>query len=303
MNGLKIQSILIFSILLIVGVWNLASANTGLAFLKVEGGARATGMGGAFTAVIEDPSSLFWNPANAASLKQRQAHLTHNEWLQNISNEFIGIVFPTATGNIGVSLVLNNVGGIERRTKATAEPLAEFSAHDLAFGLTFAKPIGNHFFVGLTAKYLYEKIYIESASGYGIDFGVTYKSPVDGLSLGAVLQNIGKINELKKEKIKLPTTFRIGWAWAFPKQFWGGDVLAVMDVVKVTDEDIHVHMGGEFKVFGRAAFRAGYQTGYDEKGLSAGFGLGAGRFMFDYAFVPYGSDLGSVHRFSLGIDF
>ena len=33
------------------------------AFMENGGGARALGMGGAFTAVADDPSTTFWNPA------------------------------------------------------------------------------------------------------------------------------------------------------------------------------------------------------------------------------------------------
>ena len=298
-----LKKTLMMSILFLLTIWNFASASTGLAFLEIGGGARATGMGEAFTAVVDDPTSLFWNPAGTASLTKRQALLTHNEWLQGINNEFIAVVFPTSRGNWGLSLILNNVNGIERRTKATAEPLAEFSAHDLAFGLTYAKSIGRKILVGLTCKYLHEKIYIESASGFGIDIGMTYLSPLSGLSFGAVVQNIGKTNKLREERIVLPTTLRLGVAYAIPNELFGGKGLAAIDVVKVSEEDVRIHFGGEYLVFDRVAFRAGYQTGYDEKGLSAGFGIGARRFVFDYAFVPYGSDLGNVHRFSFRVDF
>jgi hypothetical protein len=181
--------------------------------------------------------------------------------------------------------------------------LAEFSAHDLAFGLTYAKLLGRSIQIGLTGKYLYEKIYIETASGFAIDCGIIYNSPLAGLLFGAAVQNLGKTNKLKEKRISLPNTIRVGIAWPIPSQWLGGKALLATDVVKITNEDLHVHFGAEYEVFGRATFRAGYQTGYDEKGLSAGFGLYAGRFGFDYAFVPYGSDLGSVHRFSLGIAF
>ncbi len=49
------------------------------AFMEDGGGARALGMGGAFTAVADDPSATFWNPAGLAELQSRELLLMHAE--------------------------------------------------------------------------------------------------------------------------------------------------------------------------------------------------------------------------------
>jgi len=49
------------------------------AFMENGGGARALGMGGAFTAVADDPSTTFWNPAGLASAEKREILLMHSE--------------------------------------------------------------------------------------------------------------------------------------------------------------------------------------------------------------------------------
>jgi hypothetical protein len=46
------------------------------------------------------------------------------------------------------------------------------------------------------------------------------------------------------------------------------------------------------------ALRAGYQTGYDDKGLAAGLGLYLKNLEFGYAYTPFLSNLGDSHRFS-----
>ena len=48
-----------FSIKASAGGVGTTSAN----FLKIDVGARAAAMGGAFTALADDGSSLYWNPA------------------------------------------------------------------------------------------------------------------------------------------------------------------------------------------------------------------------------------------------
>jgi hypothetical protein len=59
------------------------------------------------------------------------------------------------------------------------------------------------------------------------------------------------------------------------------------------------YFGGEYLIKEVLYLRAGYQTGYDNRGLSAGAGFVYKEFRIDYAFVPYQSDLGNSHRFSL----
>ena len=49
------------------------------AFMEDGGGARALGMGGAFTAVANDPSTTFWNPAGLAGAGSRELLVMHAE--------------------------------------------------------------------------------------------------------------------------------------------------------------------------------------------------------------------------------
>ncbi|HPF71833.1 MAG TPA: PorV/PorQ family protein [Candidatus Krumholzibacteria bacterium] len=49
------------------------------AFMEDGGGARALGMGGAFTAMADDPSTTFWNAAGLASLSDRELLIMHAE--------------------------------------------------------------------------------------------------------------------------------------------------------------------------------------------------------------------------------
>ena len=44
----------------------LPSLSWGAGFALFEAGNKALGMGGAFTAVADDPSAMFWNPAGMA---------------------------------------------------------------------------------------------------------------------------------------------------------------------------------------------------------------------------------------------
>jgi len=50
-------------------------------FLKIGVGGRATGMGGAITANVNDPSSLYWNPAGTANAENIEVMVNITDWI------------------------------------------------------------------------------------------------------------------------------------------------------------------------------------------------------------------------------
>ena len=282
---------------------SFAAGTTGLSFLKIGVGARATSMGGAFTALADDATGQFWNPAGPAWLEDRYIHFTHNSWIQGINHEVANITFPAFKGSLGIGLILNDIGDIEHRTIASEEPLGTFSAHDFSIGINYAKKVGDNFSVGLNAKFINEKIYFDSANGFAFDLGVKYRLSKSGLFFGGALQNLGSMSELAQQPITLPQTLRLGTAFVTPFRFLNSTWIMSADYVKVKEEDGHLFLGAEVQTFSILSFRVGYQTGFEERDMSAGFGLFFRRFNFDYAYIPFSSDLGSSQRISIITSF
>jgi len=64
-------------------------------FMKNPVGARAVGMGGAFTAVADDATAPWWNPAGMIYLPYREVIPQHSEKFGNLVNhDFLGVVVP-----------------------------------------------------------------------------------------------------------------------------------------------------------------------------------------------------------------
>jgi len=64
-------------------------------FLKVQPGARAIGMGGAFVAVADDATAPYWNPAGMVYLPYREVLPQHSEKFGDLINhDYLGAVFP-----------------------------------------------------------------------------------------------------------------------------------------------------------------------------------------------------------------
>src|SRR5688572_23067726 len=64
-------------------------------FLKIGVGARGAGMGGAYVAMADDATSVFWNAAGIARLDpdKSQLSLNHATWPADLSFEQVGYVF------------------------------------------------------------------------------------------------------------------------------------------------------------------------------------------------------------------
>src|ERR1700685_4163874 len=71
-----------------------AAGTSGGPILSIPVGARAIGMGEAFTAMADDVSSLYWNPAGLAILNQGQASFMYNPSIQNLTYNDAAVAVP-----------------------------------------------------------------------------------------------------------------------------------------------------------------------------------------------------------------
>ncbi|RMF68848.1 MAG: hypothetical protein D6743_02800, partial [Calditrichaeota bacterium] len=288
----RLSCLAILFSLLPAGLLADGGGKTGMAFLKLGVGARASGLGEAYSTVADDATATYWNPAGLALLARPEFAFTHTEWVQDISNEFVAFAFPAFGGAVGISFYANNVGGIEQRVNPSPEPLSELEANDIAFGVSYGRQLSRNLSAGFTVKYLYEKIFVESAAGYAFDFGATVKPLDSSLKLSIVAQNLGSMGNFAQESIRLPATIRVGAA--YPVQLPGSDleeswVLFSVEAVKVVDSDVRGNFGAELQLRRRLAFRFGYQTGFDQRGVGGGFGVRFKNSRLDYGFTPFQS--------------
>ncbi len=273
------------------------NAETGLQFLKLGVGARSIAMGEAYTAIAGDASSMFYNPGALAFSPSDEILLMHKQWIVQTTSEYLGSVIHSGDVVFGIGLNSTGVSGIEIREKpGPAE--GTFSQQNAAINGTVSYRVDSTFGIGASAKFLYEKIYVDEASGTAFDLGAFYRMN-SFLDFGASLSNVGSMNALRYEATSLPTMLRLGGAF---HNNLTNEISAVVgaDGVKVfKDNGVRIHFGGEASYDNTFALRAGYQFGYDEKGFSAGFGVHYAPIQFDYAYVPFKDNIGTTHTFSL----
>lgn len=288
---------------------NKNAGTSGFPFLKIDVGARAVAMGGAFTGLADDESALYYNPAGIALFEQPRLIAGYHSYIADLQSGFLGYIRPFG-GNkaFGAYISYLNYGDFTE-TDMEGNTLGEFGGSDLLFGLTGAYRPRYGLSFGATVKFIYEKLQEFSATGIAADLGARYSTNRDRYIFGLAVQHLGtQLSALGDEKDDLPITVR-GGAAAHPK---GLPLTLAADIIIPVDNDPVVAFGAEYVELkplylrvGWNSFGSNYRTA-DSDDSWAGLGLGVGfdikQYHISYAFTP-GAELGDSHRitFSGGI--
>lgn len=281
------------------------AGTTVLSFLKIGAGARSAGLADAGIAAVTDASACYWNPARLTAVPTRHSlHFQHNQWIAQTSVEDVYYAYSLGRHRLGIAARMLSAGDIQLRDELPSEePIAVYQAYDLFAGLSYAFSPIPELALGISYRKLYEKIYLNTGYGYNLQAGINIRIKRLGLDLAGTIDNLGPSFKLDKVLYKQPITFKAGAGFSPERTWFNGRGLLVLDAVKAIDADWQVRTGLEYLWRDQAALRLGYKTGHSSESFSAGLGLKWRSYSFDYAFVPHDYDLGTSHRFSLGLGF
>ncbi len=263
-------------------------------FLKMDVGARVAALGGT-GAVNGDELAIFTNPALLAG---REASISagHNQWFGTTSQNYLAAVSQLGSFFAG-SIALRSVSttGIEYRETPSSNPVDTFNATDLSVNGAIAARLGR-FDAGLGFKVIHEKIWLESSSGWAVDLGFNYH-PHPSLVFTAAYLHSGPSVTMDEKDFRFPRT------WVFASKWNGhipiGELSVSGQVMRPLDNRTNAGLGVELSPLHWASLRGGWKFSDDSGDLTAGAGLSAKNWSFDYAFVPGNFSLGTTHRFSL----
>jgi hypothetical protein len=250
---------------------------------------------------IADPTalqSILINPANIASRESYGVMFSHTESIQDIRTEFLSIAAPFRYGSLALSLANTSVDGLELRT-IPGPPIGTFNTQSTSFQLTYGFKVTESISLGIAPKYLYEKIFVDEATGWGIDIGTLYTPSVEGLTLGFALTNLGSLSAFRNERTDFPSQLRLGGTYSFSL-----DIVSFRTAAAFSSElgisVNHISIGAEAIYNDAVTVRFGYETGFEYRDFSAGVGLQYSIAMIDYAFLPSSSQMGTTHIISIG---
>lgn len=299
-------SVLILSVichLSTISYLNGAAGTSRAEFLRIGVGARASGMGGAFTAVADDVSTISYNPAGLGHIKDTQFTLMHSEWIDDIGYEYMGFAHSFGSaGTLGAEIRYLHMGDILGRA-LNGERTKNFSVSNLAATLSYGRELLKDVSFGVNVKILRENIEEESSTGVAFDIGELYSIQIadNRLQLGLTIQNLGPGMKFVNNKEPLPLNLKVGAAYKMLKN----SLIMAVDVNIPKGGAPFLNFGSEYSFMNIASARIGYKTEKEletSARLSLGLGFNRKDYGLDYTFVPF-NDLGRTHRISLSVRF
>jgi hypothetical protein len=287
-----------------------AAGATTADFLNLPVGARAAAMGGAYTAVSDEASAVYWNPAGLVQIPKLSAVFMRAQYFEQINYQYAAYAQRLDFDSvIAGSVLLTDIGSINN-TDISGNTLGSFTPRDQVFTLAYSKAILEFsdkdvdVSIGVAAKYIKSTI-VESVHSYAGDIGImTYNFGDIPYRLAVTASNMGGGLRYDQESNPLPLTFKMGGSINPFK-----NMLLAADFVMPKQNKPSVLLGAELATapneLTRFCLRAGLNSQQMSDGLG-GFSMGLGAtlhfFSLDYAFVPMG-ELGATHRISITFDF
>lgn len=286
-------------------------AGVTLPILNYIAGTRAMGMGTAYTALSDEITSIYWNPAGLARLRRQQVYAMYEQLYENSIYWFGGYSVPFyGIGVFGVGLIYLTSGDIDR-TGPNQEDLGTYDDTQSMVIISYGTPIHNirnfksrhlkFLDVGISMKLIKHSIIEYTSYGIAFDIGTRYVPSkttkfLRDFIFGVVVQNIvPPTNKMIEEREWYPLKLKIGTCYRtlYDTLFITFDVNQIL-FRKQTPE---FNAGIEYVALNMFRLRTGYKNG-----ISAGMGIEVEDFTFDYGF-NYNQDLGLVHQFSASFKF
>jgi hypothetical protein len=304
----------IFLLLLFCTTNYLFSESIPYSFLRYNTSARATALANAFEAVNGDASAVILNPATINTISTKPLSFTFTKNILDINSGNVSYVREFENmGTFAAHAVYSNFGSFDEYDR-NGTKLGNFGASDLALGFSYGNELDTNLFYGVTLKYVYSGIQNYSSSALAFDAGLLYNLKDNRTSFALAILNAGfQLALYNGENEKLPVDVRIG----ANHRLVGLPLLASISFHHLADETdnfgeklLSFSIGGEIYIGKYVNIRIGYDNKIRQNtspesekklaGLSAGIGIIAKSFNFDYGLQQLGTAF-LIHKFSANI--
>ncbi len=302
-------------------------------FLAIGVGARPQAMGASFTAIADDATAVYWNPAGMGQLEYPGLALMHSEqFAGEINYDFAGIALPFGEKRtFGFGLIRLGIDGIPDTRRAFEEmdkngngkidpderpdydKITYFSNSDYAAYFSMSYKKHNNIYYGGSVKLIKRNIGENSAWGVGFDASIFAKL-TEKLVLGANLKDATTTYVVWDTGTKelISPTLKTGLAYHLELKTIPVKIIPVIDLdvrfegrnesaqVSLGNASFDPHYGLEIDFMKKIFVRSGFD---DIKRFSMGLGVKLPKLLVDYSFTSFNDvyEPGNTHRISLSL--
>lgn len=282
---------------------NTGFGTTSAEFLLLGAGARGTALGGAFAAIANDVSALYYNPAGTALMDRPGVMVSTYDYVAGTNYSWVGLAFPFSGGARTFGLQVGTFGFDNQPVFTVAQPNGTGSVYSVSetfTGLTYAENFSDRFAAGITAKFIFDQLGDADGTAFAVDFGTNFHSMLGGhpVQFSFTLANLGtnisysgdalnagvpraplpgqqpvpslpQPGELRSKSFALPTVFRVGLAYDLVAAT-STRLTALGDFNQATNNKAGFTFGGElaFDQLGGSAFGVQARGSYSYTGAN-----------------------------------
>ena len=310
----KKQFSIILSFSLCVFPVRSQSLQTAFEFMKLPSSAHASSLGGNVVSLPDAHSALFLsNPALITGYSSATAGMNAMTWFA--STKVAGAQWCSPIDQRSGYAVNARYVSYGEMTRTTPDGTAtgSFKAKDMAAGISYAYRLTDNLSGGVTGNFICSRYSSLFSIAVGVDMGLLYVLPDDGITLGIAVSNLGgQIKAFENTFQKLPLNLSTGVTWNpshAPLRFtltldrlteWDNNDFHFGDVADPRFGDIlrrHISFGADILLTDRFYLAAGCNLCRREEmsvkgsrgltGISMGAGLDMERFSFDLSYGKY----------------
>lgn len=309
---MKNISTVLFCLIVSSQIQALTPGNTSMNFLKIDSGARASALSGAFSSYGDDSYAIFYNPALPLKSSSNKIDLMHYEYFEDLNYECISAIYRINYNySIGLGISYLYSGNIIKTVRADNmegySQSGNFITTDMQILFCNSFRIIEKISLGISIKYLRETIDKESAITFAFDTGLVTKLNLFKFNpdFSISILNLGMPVKFIEKKENLPVLIKSGISFGFSSFGFSNkrELNFIIEVEKPSDSKLNFRLGTEIWFKDIFALRIGYKLGKNTlSSISIGAGIQINKFDLNYAFVPY-KYLNDTHRFSIGVKF
>jgi len=296
-------------------------AQTGCKFLDVGAGARACGMGEAFTVIGQDATALFYNPSGIGEIDAYfDLSVGMTQWIADIDYIYVAGVFNADVwGNFGFSVIAPDYGSDIPWTRVAANEagfmeLGTVDVNAFCAGFAYAREFTEKFTVGAQIKYVSQHLgasvfeedtLANEISTLSYDFGLLFYPGFKSFAFGMSVRNFSPRVTYEQIGFELPLTFALGVGidlMDFLGEYPDYSFNIGADMLHPRDWQEEFHLGGEFGYKDLVFLRAGYKFRYSQEGYNVGAGINFAGVRIDYSYSEFRL-FDMINRVSAGFSF